>query len=92
MLAIVGVSVEPKLVAFATSLLMIFMNIASFISSPFIQLVGAITGDAIMAPIWVGFAIFVVCAVLLLVVSPYPKDITEMLKAARKGAGDGEAA
>ena len=75
-LNIIGVTCKASKVAFATSIAMTLMNIASFFAGTFIQAVGGITGDAVAMPIYAGLVIIAIMAVLHVVKSPYPKDMT----------------
>lgn len=76
MLQSVGFCVKPTMVAFATAVLMAFMNVAAFCGSPFIATVGGLTGDPIAAPIWAAAVIYVALLIVTAVASPVPKDMT----------------
>lgn len=82
-LQVVGMVAKPSMVGFATSIVMVFMNLASFLGSPFISFIGNMTGDAIAAPIWVGVGIFIALAVVCVVISPYPKQAVQTEKSDR---------
>ena len=76
---IAGVSVKPRLVAFATSVIMMGMHLMAFVTVPFMNIVEAITGDGVYAPCYVGIVMFLVMGVLTFVFSPYPKDVMARL-------------
>ena len=87
-LHIAGLVTKPSLLPFATSIIMILMNVTSFIATPFITMVaGFAGGDAIFAPIWTCIIIVAVLAVATLVVNPFPKSASaEQSEAVDKAA------
>ena len=56
---------------FASALMIALMNLGAFFCSTWESLIGKITGDALYAPLYVGSAIFVIVAAILLVTSPF---------------------
>ena len=73
---VVGVVTPLESVAFATSMMMAVMNTASFLSSSWMGLIERITEDALRAPVFVGAAGFVICAVMMAIAKPIPKSVT----------------
>jgi MFS family permease len=87
-LQICGISVAPRLIGFASSIVFGAMTLGVFLVAPYLQLVGAITGDGLAIPIWIGAGLFVVLAVLTAVASPFPKTVAQIQSATAKGEGE----
>lgn len=73
MMMLLGLICPPSRVAFASALMMVFVNLGGFLCSSWEMLIGLITGDALYAPLYVGATLFVILAVILFVRSPFPK-------------------
>lgn len=71
---ILGMVCPPQVVAISTSILMAIMNLFAFISTYWIQMIANITGDPIIAPMYVGMGIAVIGGVAFLLVNPLPKQ------------------
>lgn len=74
MMMLLGLICPPSRVAFASALMMVFVNLGAFLCSSWEMLIGAITGDSLYAPLLIGAVIFVILAVVLFVKSPFPKS------------------
>lgn len=74
MMMLIGLICPPERVAFASALMMVFLNLGAFICSSWEMVIGKITGDSLYAPLLTGAVIFVVLAVILFVKSPFPKE------------------
>lgn len=74
---ILGMMCPPESVALSTSILLAIMNLFAFLSTYWIQLIANISGDAIIAPMFVGMIIAVVGGVIFLIVNPLPKQKEE---------------
>lgn len=74
MMMLIGLICPPERVAFASALMMVFVNLGAFLCSSWEMVIGMITGDSLYAPLIVGAVIFVVLAVVLFVKSPFPKE------------------
>ncbi|MDR1177091.1 MAG: MFS transporter [Treponema sp.] len=72
---IIGIVTLKPSVAFATALLMVFMNVASFLESGWIGLIEHITGDPVYMPIFVGAALMVLLGVSQFLINPFPRNI-----------------
>ena len=70
---ILGIICEKGQVAFASALMMAFLNLGSFICSSWEALIGKITGDSLYMPLYVGTGIFIIMAVMTLFWSPEKK-------------------
>ena len=70
---ILGMLVPPQDVALSTSVLMAIMNLFAFLSTYWIQMIANITGDAIIAPMYVSMGIALVGGVIFSIVNPFPK-------------------
>lgn len=64
--------VPPQDVALSTSVLMAIMNLFAFLSTYWIQTAN-ITGDAIIAPMYVSMGIALVGGVIFSIVNPFPE-------------------
>lgn len=73
-LYVVGVSCKPAMVAFGTAVVMSLMNVTGFLASPYIALIGKITGDSLYAPIYTGAVLFVIVAIICFVKNPFPQE------------------
>lgn len=77
MMMLLGLICPPERVAFASALMMVFVNLGAFLCSSWEMLIGLITGDALYAPLYIGAGIFVILAVILFIKSPFPKESPE---------------
>lgn len=68
---VTGASVPKTAVAMASALIMACFNLGMFICSPFQSLIGAITGDSLYVPLYIGAVVFVVCAVFFAFYNPF---------------------
>ncbi|MDO5548821.1 MAG: MFS transporter [Eubacteriales bacterium] len=73
MMMLIGLLCPPERVAFASALMMVFLNLGAFLCSSWERMIGTITGDSLYAPLLVGAVIFVILAVILFVRSPFPR-------------------
>lgn len=67
---ILGLICKKNQVAFASALMMAFLNLGSFICSSWEALIGRITGDSLYMPLYIGTGILVTIAVMTLFWSP----------------------
>ena len=71
---IIGLVTPGESLAFATYIMMALMNFTSFLATPWITLIGNITGDVTRMPVYVGAALMAVLAVTLLFVNMFPQQ------------------
>ncbi len=77
-LMIIGMIVRAPAIAISASLLMAGMNFFIFLSTPWVGIIGSITGDAIVSPMNIGMIALAVIGALFLFINPIPKTKTEI--------------
>lgn len=73
---ILGMIVKPESFAMASSVLIAAMNLFGFLSTYWIGMIGKITGDAVVQPIFVSMLLFAVTGIIFLFVNPIPNSKT----------------
>lgn len=69
---IIGLVTPGESVAFATAIMMALMNFMSFLATPWLSLIGNITGDITYMPVYIGAALMTVLAVITMIVNLFP--------------------
>ncbi len=72
---ILGLATSSKRIALASAIMMALFNLGMFLSSTFEDGVGAVTGDALYMPLFIGAAALVVFAVIYAVSPPLKKEM-----------------
>ncbi|NLK65568.1 MAG: MFS transporter, partial [Tissierellia bacterium] len=71
---LLGMYASPSQSAMAMSILMAVMNAFAFISTYWIGLIGSITGDIYLGPLYATLIGFIAIGVLFIFINPYPKE------------------
>lgn len=69
---LIGLVCPRERVGFTSALMMVCLNLGGFLCSSWEAAVGALTGDALYAPLLIGAALFVVLAAALAAKPPFP--------------------
>lgn len=70
---IIGMTVKPMAVAMASSIFMAVMNLFAFLATYWIGAIGAIVGDVITKPIFIGMTLFIFAGIIFIFLNPFPK-------------------
>ena len=71
---VLGMTTTSSKIAIASAGMMSLFNLGMFLSSPFDSLVGAITGDSLYMPLYIGAVILMAFAIVFKIKSPFPKS------------------
>lgn len=67
---VLSLRLPTQKIAFASALMMALFNLGMFLSSSYESVIGAVTGDALYLPLFLGAAVLLVGAVLCAIISP----------------------
>ena len=74
---VTGMTTQKSQVAFASAIVMACFNLGMFLCSPFQAWIGALTGDSLYIPLFIGAGVYLICAVFFLFYRPFPNHTTD---------------